>query len=63
MEKFIPKLSPKEIKLRKSFKKIGLILLFMFFLLWFIHSEAERVHKDIYSLIHQIQYQHEGGHK
>jgi len=62
MEKFMPKISPTMKNIRKSFKKVGIIFLFVFFLLWFIHQEAARVHEEIYGKIHTLEYLHEGEH-
>lgn len=56
MEKFIPKVSPKERMLRKAFKNVGFILAFIIFLLWFIHSEASRIHTKLFSNNASLEY-------
>jgi len=46
MEKFIPFKG----NIGKGFRNVAIILLFIFFLLWFIHSEAERVHTQLFTV-------------
>lgn len=52
MEKFIPKISPTMVKIRKLFKRTWAVftfwICFIIFLLWVIHSEAERVHTELF---------------
>jgi len=56
MEKFTPKISPKERMIRKNFKNVGIVLGVLFLLLWFIQNEAKRVHTDMYGSIHKNEY-------
>jgi len=51
MEKFIPLKG----NIGKGFRNLSIVLCLIFFLLWFIHSEASRVHTDIYEKISVIE--------
>ncbi len=62
MDKFMPKISPTMRNIRKNFKKVGIVLGIIFLLLWFVRSEAKRVHAEMWGAIHTLQYLHKGDH-